>query len=63
MNCGADVNCHLEISVDRYLKQLNEKMLSVFLFNLKNNNLEEKGLTATTLQEIPRVIEITRGNS
>lgn len=64
MNYDIDINYYSETSAVRYFKQLNEKMLSVFLFDSKNNNLEEKGLTATSaLQEIPHIIEVTRGNS
>jgi len=64
MNCGNNINYHSETSTDKCLRQLNEKMLNVFLFDSKkNNNPEEKGLTAITLQEIPHIIEVTRGNS
>ena len=63
MNCGTNINYHSETSTDRCLKQLNEKMLNVFLFDSKNNNLEEKGLAITVLQDIPPIIEVTRGNS
>ena len=64
MNCGTDIDYHSETKTDVCLKQLNKKMLTLFLFNPKNNNPEEKGLeTTSALQEIPHIIETTRGNS
>lgn len=64
MNCGKDINHHSETSTDKCLKQLNEKMLQLYLYDFQKNSLEEKGLTTTsTLQEVPHIIETTRGNS
>lgn len=64
MNCGTDINYPSETKTDVCLNQLNKKLLKLFLFNSKNNNLEEKGLTATSpLQEISHTIQDTRGNS
>jgi len=52
MNCGKDLDFHSETKV--CLKQLNQKILNVFLFDSKNLH-EEKGLMATL--QVPRMNE------
>ena len=66
MNCGQDINYHSEGSTDKCFKQLNEKILEIFLYDCQTNKLEENGLaTHSSLQEIPHITTstATRGNS